>query len=131
MLQEFCENLLTKSLWLHANNDSETFGNSLTLGISLIIFYPHKCYGLVTRGLMSEGLALGKGIYSQLGNMHWKVDEHLKYWINFPKRKYPWKYKIFQLYSDLENFLVYLIIFRSRLCLKYLKSPGLWKFLDI
>ena len=31
---------------------------------------------------------LGKGIYSQLGNMHWKVDEHLKYLINFPKRKY-------------------------------------------
>ena len=21
---------------------------------------------------------LGKGIYSQLGDMHWKVDEHLK-----------------------------------------------------
>ena len=32
--------------------------------------------------------ALGKGVYSQLGNMHWKVDEHLKYLINFPKRKY-------------------------------------------
>ena len=31
---------------------------------------------------------LGKGIYSQLGNMHWKVDEHLKYLINFSKRKY-------------------------------------------
>ena len=31
---------------------------------------------------------LGKGVYSQLGNMHWKVDEHLKYLINFPKRKY-------------------------------------------
>ena len=30
----------------------------------------------------------GKRIYSQLGNMHWKVDEHLKYLINFPKRKY-------------------------------------------
>ena len=34
-------------------------------------------------------LALGKGVYSQLGNMHWKVDEHLKYlMINFLKRKY-------------------------------------------
>ena len=32
--------------------------------------------------------SLGKGVYSQLGNMHWKVDEHLKYLINFPKRKY-------------------------------------------
>ena len=31
---------------------------------------------------------LGKWIYSQLGNMHWKVDEHLKYLINFSKRKY-------------------------------------------
>ena len=31
---------------------------------------------------------LGKGVYSQLENMHWKVDEHLKYLINFPKRKY-------------------------------------------
>ena len=31
---------------------------------------------------------LGKGVHSQLGNMHWKVDEHLKYLINFPKRKY-------------------------------------------
>ena len=30
----------------------------------------------------------GKGVYSQLGNMHWKVDEHLKYLINFPERKY-------------------------------------------
>ena len=32
--------------------------------------------------------ALGKGVYSQLGNMHWKVDEHLKYLTNFLKRKY-------------------------------------------
>ena len=33
-------------------------------------------------------ISLGKGVYSQLGNMHWKVDEHLKYLINFQKRKY-------------------------------------------
>ena len=33
-------------------------------------------------------VTLGKGVYSQLGNMHWKVVEHLKYLINFPKRKY-------------------------------------------
>ena len=33
-------------------------------------------------------ISLGKGVYSQLGNMHWKVDEHLKYLTNFPKRKY-------------------------------------------
>ena len=52
---------------------------------------------------------LGKEVYSQLGNMHWKVDEHLKYLINFPERNIPWKYKIFQLYSDVENFLVSLI----------------------
>ena len=32
--------------------------------------------------------SLGKGVYSQLGNMHWKVDEHLKYLTNFLKRKY-------------------------------------------
>ena len=31
---------------------------------------------------------LGKGVYSQLGNMHWKVDEHLKYLTKFLKRKY-------------------------------------------
>ena len=31
---------------------------------------------------------LVKGVYSQLGNMHWKVDEHLKYLTNFLKRKY-------------------------------------------
>ena len=37
--------------------------------------------------------------------MHWVVDEHLNYLINFPKRKY----KIFQLYFDLENLLAYLI----------------------
>ena len=30
--------------------------------------------------------SLGKGVYSQLGNMHWKVDKNLKYLINFPKR---------------------------------------------
>ena len=32
--------------------------------------------------------SLEKGVYSQLENMHWKVDEHIKYLINFPKRKY-------------------------------------------
>ena len=37
---------------------------------------------------MAQLRTLGKGVYSQLGNMHWKVDEHLKYLINFPKRKY-------------------------------------------
>ena len=31
---------------------------------------------------------LGKGVYSQLGNMHWKVNEHLKYLKDFPEIKY-------------------------------------------
>ena len=43
----------------------------------LICIFPH---------IASE--ALGKGVHSQLVNMHWKVDEYLKYLINFPKRKY-------------------------------------------
>ena len=38
--------------------------------------------------MLVHSRSLGKGVYSQLGNMHWKVDEHLKYLINFPKRKY-------------------------------------------
>ena len=45
-----------------------------------------KCLHKMAR--TKDCLALGKGIYSQLGNIHWKVDEHLKYLINFPKRKY-------------------------------------------
>ena len=38
--------------------------------------------------LVNGLITTGKGVYSQLGNMHWKVDEHLKYLTNFLKRKY-------------------------------------------
>ena len=71
--------------------------------MNLAMSFHALCFG------KDKFFALGKGVYSQLGNMHWKVDKHLKYLINFPKRKYSLENKIFQLNSDLENFLAYLI----------------------
>ena len=53
----------------------------------------HVIVGTLTRKRfvaprLTQTDALGKGVYSQLGNMHWKVDEHLKYLTNFPKIKH-------------------------------------------
>ena len=72
-------------------------GLSATLPLPSPWSLPSLCHGTPFRCLaalppqlqwLSLLQALGKGVYSQLGNMHWKVDEHLKYLINFPKRKH-------------------------------------------
>ena len=55
--------------------------------VQLIVIVTHLCVTIVYISNYTL-YPLGKGVYSQLGNMHWKVDEHLKYLINFPKRKY-------------------------------------------
>ena len=46
------------------------------------------CGPMVSKIWQQRTGTLGKGVYSQLGTMHWKVDEHLKYLFNSPKRKY-------------------------------------------
>ena len=70
--------------------DASLFGG-ITLALHLL--YDESATGHLTNGwslhlTYCASLSLGKGIYSQPGNMHWKVDENLKYLINFPKRKY-------------------------------------------